>query len=208
MTYLPQHAEDLYTDICGVYEDDGQTDFLFAGNVGAVQDVECIIKAASHIPPDRPFMVHIVGAGSRLNACKKLAEKRGVQDRVTFHGRHPLSRMPGYYKMADCMLLTLRGGDMIGETLPAKAQSYLSVGKPIVGAIDGAGQEMIREADCGECVPAGDDDGLAAAMLQVIDHPAIYREKGRKGRRFFEENYTKALFMQRLLALLEKDGQS
>ncbi len=208
MTYLPQHAEDLYTDICGVYEDDGQTDFLFAGNVGAVQDVECIIKAASHIPPDRAFKVHIVGAGSRLNACKKLAEKRGVQDRVTFHGRHPLSRMPGYYKMADCMLLTLRGGDMIGETLPAKAQSYLSVGKPIVGAIDGAGQEMIREADCGECVPAGDDAALAAAMLKVIDDPALYREKGRQGRRFFEENYTKALFMQRLLALLDKDGQA
>lgn len=207
MVYLPQHAEDVYSDICGVYEDNGCTDFLFAGNIGAVQDVECIIKATARIPVELPFKVHIVGAGSNLNACKKLVQKLDIADKVIFHGRHPLSRMPVYYKMADCMLLTLRGGDMIGETLPAKAQSYLSVGKPIVGAIDGAGQEMIAEADCGECVSAGDAAGLAASMQRVIEQPEVYREKGLKGRRFFEENYTKALFMKRLLALLESDAQ-
>lgn len=205
MTYLPQHAEDLYSDICGVYEDNGCTDFLFAGNIGAVQDVECILHATALLSHDLPFKVHIVGGGSRLKACKKLAKELKLEELVIFHGQHPLSRMPQYYKMADCMLLTLRGGDMIGETLPAKAQSYLSVGKPIVGAIDGAGQEMIREADCGECVAAGDAKGLAAAMQRVIEQPELYKEKGQNGRRFFEENYTKALFMQRLLALLEKD---
>lgn len=203
MPYLPQHAEDLYSDICGVYEEDGCTDFLFAGNIGAVQDVECIIKATARLPGELPFKVHIVGAGSNLNACKHLVEQLSLQDKVVFHGRHPQSQMPRYYKMADCMLLTLRGGDMIGETLPAKAQSYLSVGKPIVGAIDGAGREMIIEADCGEGVPAGDDEALAAAMRRVIEHPAVYRQKGQNGRRFFEENYTKALFMQRLMALLQ-----
>ena len=134
MPYLPQHAEDLYSDICGVYEEDGCTDFLFAGNIGAVQDVECIIKATARLPGELPFKVHIVGAGSNLNACKQLVEQLSLQNKVVFHGRHPQSQMPCYYKMADCMLLTLRGGDMIGETLPAKAQSYLSVGKPIVGA--------------------------------------------------------------------------
>ena len=203
MPYLPQHAEDLYSDICGVYEEDGCTDFLFAGNIGAVQDVECIIKATARLPGELPFKVHIVGAGSNLNACKQLVEQLSLQNKVVFHGRHPQSQMPCYYKMADCMLLTLRGGDMIGETLPAKAQSYLSVGKPIVGAIDGAGREMIIEADCGEGVPAGDDEALAAAMRRVIEHPAVYRQKGQNGRRFFEENYTKALFMQRLMALLQ-----
>ena len=208
MPYLPQHSEDLYSDICGVYEEDGCTDFLFAGNIGAVQDVECIIKATARLPGELPFKVHIVGAGSNLNACKQLVEQLSLQNKVVFHGRHPQSQMPRYYKMADCMLLTLRGGDMIGETLPAKAQSYLSVGKPIVGAIDGAGREMIIEADCGEGVPAGDNEALAAAMRRVIEHPAVYRQKGQNGRRFFEENYTKALFMQRLMALLQPTDEA
>lgn len=207
MCYLPQHAEDLYADLCGVYQEDGYTDFLFAGNIGAVQDVESIIDAAALLPQDAPFKVHIVGSGSRLDACQRLVREHPLEDKVIFHGRHPASRMPRYYRMADCMLLTLRGGDMIGETLPAKAQSYLSVGKPIVGAIDGAGREMIREADCGECVAAGDVSALAAAMKRVIDDPTLYREKGLNGRRFFEENYTKDLFMQRLLAMLEDDAR-
>ncbi len=207
MCYLPQHAEDLYADICGIYQEDGCTDFLFAGNVGAVQDVEHIIDAAALLPQDAPFKVHIVGSGSRLKACKELVKAHPLGDKIIFHGRHPASQMPHYYRMADCMLLTLRGGDMIGETLPAKAQSYLSVGKPIVGAIDGAGQEMIREADCGLCVPAGDVKGLAKAMQTVINDPLQYHEKGLNGRRFYEENYTKELFMQRLLTMLEEDAR-
>ena len=142
------------------------------------------------------------------NQIGQLVEQLSLQNKVVFHGRHPQSQMPRYYKMADCMLLTLRGGDMIGETLPAKAQSYLSVGKPIVGAIDGAGREMIIEADCGEGVPAGDNEALAAAMRRVIEHPAVYRQKGQNGRRFFEENYTKALFMQRLMALLQPTDEA
>ena len=205
MCYLPQHAEDSFANICGAYKGDDCTDFLFAGNIGAVQDVETIIDAAALLPQDANFKVHIVGSGSRLEACQRLVKEHPLDEKIIFHGRHPQSQMPRYYKMADCMLLTLRGGDMIGETLPAKAQSYLSVGKPILGAIDGAGQEMIHEADCGECVASGDVKGLAEAMMKVIEHPDIYREKGANGRRFFEENYTKDLFMKRLLALLEED---
>ncbi|MGI6264791.1 MAG: glycosyltransferase family 4 protein [Acutalibacteraceae bacterium] len=206
MPYLPQHAEDLYEKAGGGYEENGVTDFLFAGNIGAVQDVQTIIRAAALIPPDKPFAVHIVGSGSEQEHCQQLADQLGLADKVIFHGRYPKSDMPRFYRLADALLLTLRGGDIIGQTLPAKAQSYLSCGKPILGAIDGAGQEMIRQADCGACVSAGDAKGLAAAMERLIDDPAPYRKKGENGRRFYEENYTEDLFMRRLTALLSADA--
>ena len=37
--YLPQHAEDLYSDICAEYIENDCIDFLFAGNIGAVQNM-------------------------------------------------------------------------------------------------------------------------------------------------------------------------
>lgn len=202
IVYLPQHAEDLYGDICGVYEDNGCTDFLFAGNIGAVQNVGCIVRAAAEIHTDAPFLVHIVGSGSAYDDCVALARQFGVTDRVIFHGKFPLSEMKRFYTMADCFLLTLRGGDFIGMTLPAKTQGYLCAGKPVVAAADGAVSGLIKEADCGDCVPAGDWKALAEAMTAVIADPEKYREAGRNGRRYFEEHFTRDIFMRSLTEIL------
>lgn len=206
IVYLPQHAEDLYADISGEYEENGCVDFLFAGNIGAVQNVDCILRAAALVKQKNPgfFRVHIVGSGSELENCRRLADELFLGDVVTFHGRFPQSEMKRFYKLADCFLLPLRGGDFIGMTLPAKAQGYLSAGKPILAAADGAAAGMIRDADCGEAAPAGDASGLAAAMERVIADPDGYRTKGRNGRRFFEQNYTKEIFMESLNRLLRE----
>ena len=200
--YLPQHAEDLYSDICGEYVDNGCVDFLFAGNIGAVQNIDCILKAVKQVKTEKEFKVHIVGDGSSLQECKLLVKELEIEDRVVFHGRHPLEKMEDFYKMADCFLLTLRGDSFIGMTLPAKAQGYLSAGKPILGAIDGSAQEMIVEADCGECVNAGDFITLAQKMEHIIENFDQYKIKGLNGRRFYEENFTKEKFMDNMLKLL------
>lgn len=201
--YLPQHAEDSYAEIVGIYEENGCTDFLFAGNIGAVQNIDCILRAVSQLSTDKAFCVHIVGDGSELAACKQLAVDLGLGEKVIFHGRHPLEKMTKFYRIADCFLLTLRGGDFIGMTLPSKAQGYLCAGKPIIAAIDGAGREMIVEANCGGAVPAGDDRGLAVLMLDVIENPDLYHKKGTSGRVFYEQNYTRKIFMKQLVSLLE-----
>lgn len=201
--YLPQHAEDDYASIAGHYEDNNCVDFLFAGNIGAVQDVDIILKATAKLQTDKLFRVHIVGDGSELSACKQLAQSLELGDSVIFHGRHPISEMKHFYSMADCFLLTLRGGDFIGMTLPSKAQGYLCAGKPIAAAIDGAAREMIAEADCGEAVAAGDVDGLAAAMTKIIENFAAYKGKGENGRRFYEAHYTKEIFIDNLLAIFD-----
>lgn len=204
IVYLPQHAEDIYADICGQYEDNGCVDFLFAGNIGAVQDVECIVRAAAFLPAETGWCIHIVGDGSQRAACEQLAAELGVGEHVLFHGKFPLAQMRRFYLLADCFLLTLRGDTAIGMTLPAKAQGYISAGKPIVAAINGAAADMIREADCGLCVPAGDAEQLAQAMREVLAQPALYRKKGQNGRQFYERNYTKTRFMQSLNGLLRQ----
>lgn len=203
LVYLPQHAEDLYGALVGDYDDNEVVDFLFAGNIGAVQHVDCILQALPLIQTYKAFCVHIVGDGTELSRCRELAAKLSLGDKIIFHGRHPLAEMKTFYRMADCFLLTLRGGDFIGMTLPGKAQGYLSAGRPIVGAIDGAGAEMIEQARCGEAVPAGDFKGLAAAMTQVIENLELYRKKGLQGRQFYEQHYTKEIFMASLNSILE-----
>lgn len=205
MEYLPQHAEDLYLDIIGKYKNNGCVDFLFAGNIGAVQAVDCILKAVSVMNPAFPFCVHIVGNGSELLRCKKLAHELHIEKKVVFYGRHPLEAMKDFYFQADCFLLTLRAGDFIGKTLPAKSQSYLSAGKPIVAAADEAIQDMIKESGGGVAVPAGDFNALAKAMEDVILNFGKYQEMGKSGRKFYEKNYSKDVYMDHLINIFENE---
>lgn len=202
IVYLPQHCNDDYYDIVGQHIDDNCFDFMFAGNLGAVQNVDCIVLAVSQMRTSSEFCVHIVGDGSEMKTLKRMVKNMDLEDKVIFHGRHPLEKMKCFYKKADCFLLTLRGGDSIGMTLPSKMQSYLCAGKPIVAAIDGAAAKVIHEADCGLRAPAGNSKALAELMDKVIDEFETFKIKGENGRKFYDNNYTKDIFMNNLLKIL------
>ena len=204
IVYLPQHASDDYSSIAGQYNDNDCIDFMFAGNIGAAQNLDCVLTALTHIHTTKKYHIHLVGNGSELAHLKKLASELGVEPRVSFHGHYPASEMKSWFLLADCFLLTLDGTSSVGKTLPGKAQTYLSIGKPVVGAINGAGAEMIKESDCGLCVPAGDAIALAEAMTEVIENFEKYKLNGQKGRNFYEKNYTMDVFIHRLLKILQQ----
>ncbi len=202
--YLPQPCEDIFEQLAGQYEENGTVDFLFAGNVGSAQDIPCMLQAVARIKHLPGFHVHIVGGGSELEAMRALCGQLGAGERVTFYGRKPLEEMPPFYRLADAFLLTLRGGDFVGQTLPGKLQSYLSAGKPIVAAIDGAAAEVMAEADCGPCVPASDVEGLARGMAAMIQNFEAFRACGERGLAYYRENFRKDVFLTRLYALVNE----
>ena len=70
--------------------------------------------------------------------------------------------------------------------------------------IDGSAQEVIAEASCGFCVPAGDVEGLASAMKEYVFHFEKYRDQGENGRQYFKEHFRKPIFMQRLKEEFER----
>ncbi|MGI6545389.1 MAG: glycosyltransferase family 4 protein [Fastidiosipilaceae bacterium] len=203
VSYLPQHGEDDFDSVAGVYEDNQCVDFLFAGNIGAVQSVETIIEAVSLMKTDQPFKVHIVGDGSRLEDCRRVAERGAAADKVVFHGRRVFSEMPAFYRMADCFLISLAADNAIGKTIPGKLQGYLSAGKPILAS---GGEEILRlleTADAGKGCEAERPDLLAALMDDCADHFEHYRLMGENGKNYFDQNFTKTVFMDRIMKILE-----
>ena len=82
--------------------------------------------------------------------------------------------------------------------MPGKLQMYLTTGKPIFGAINGAANEVIREADCGKCVAAGDWKGLARVMREYMDHPEAFSSCGENARAYFGEHFTFGIYMDAL----------
>lgn len=192
--YLPQYAEDIFEKIPA--KPAGSTvDLMFAGNIGEVQSVDTVLEAAELLK-DEPVNFHIVGGGTDLEHLRQTASALNLEN-VIFYGRRPLEEMPGFYEKADAMLVTLKADPVLSSTLPGKVQSYMAAGKPVIGAIDGETAEVIRAAQCGFCGPAED----AAALAENIRRFVSSKERDRmaqNARAFYEANFTRQRFMNRL----------
>lgn len=190
--YLPQYAEGVFENL-PLREPDGITNLVFAGNIGAVQSVETIIRAAEKLK-DSSVHFHIVGGGTDLERLKGMAE--GFQN-VTFYGRRPLEEMTKFYSMADAMLVTLKADPVLSLTLPGKVQSYMATGRPIIGAINGETKEIIKEAECGYCGKAEDSDELVGNICRFMKDEKK-AELGLNARAFYEKIFEREKFMNKL----------
>lgn len=202
--YIPQHAESKLLNCDLAAEKDDVIKFMYAGNLGKGQNIETIIKAVGVLNRRNDFLVHIVGDGSNLEVLRDLAQREKVSDKILFHGRHPEEEMYKYFKIADALLITLRGNNFVSHTMPGKLQSYMTTGKPIFGAINGAAQEVVKAAQCGACVSSGDYFGLAKLMEDYINNPGKYEKCGQNAKEYFLNNFTKDIFMGRLQSEFNK----
>lgn len=198
--YLPQFAEDIFEQSGYVAPDGypaGVTNLTFAGNVGAAQSVDTIIRAAALLPQDK-VLFHVVGSGSELDSCKRLAADLNVQN-VVFHGRKPLEEMPNYYSASDAMLATFSDNPMLGYTLPRKIQSYLAAGKPVLGTLTGESRRVIEEAGCGLCSDASDFRGFARIISEFLEfNIEKKRSLGANAREYYLLHFSRDSFFQTL----------
>ena len=195
MSYLPQYASDelLKEDFSKTEAADGKKhfDFLYIGNIGKAQNLDCLIRAAAILKDRKDVTFHMIGGGSEYESMVMLAKETGADRIIRFYGPKPSEEAKEYYRIADACVLTLDGSNRIGDTLPGKLQTYMAAGKPIFGALNGAGREIIEESGCGAAVHAGDADGFAGILKDFIEHPEKYRDCGDKSRSYFREHFRK-----------------
>lgn len=198
--YLPQYADTIFEESDFGNEDNGIIDLMFAGNIGKAQSVDTIIRAAALLKDDSRFKFHIIGSGSELENIKKLASELKT-DNVVFYGQRPLEDMPSLYKIADAMLVTLEDKPYANMTIPGKVQSYMAVGKPIIGAINGSCANFIRNNDVGFACSSGDSEALANLIksLELRELKLI----GKHSKDVYFKKYSKSIFMKRLISTLE-----
>lgn len=185
--YLPSYAESDYKGIEKI--DNGVFDLVFAGNIGPAQSVETIIEAANILKDDKKIMFHIVGDGLSREKCENLAKEYKL-DNVKFYGAFPVNEMKQFYDLADAFLITMVNNEVVNSTLPAKVQSYMIAGKPIIGAISGEVSSVIKEAKCGLCCKSLDYNSLAKLILEASKSKKI-KEWSFNAYDYYVNNYEK-----------------
>ena len=204
LVYIPQFASSEYLDSDYNSKHDG-INLVFLGNIGLVQDLECVVQAVKINARDNlKYKVHIVGDGSFLETLKKLVQENDLQEYFIFYGRRPVSEMGKFYRLADACLLTLKGDSFVGQTIPGKLQGYMAAGKTVIAAINGSAQTVIKEAKCGLVGNAGDYKVLAKNIEAMVKNPDDYKNCGANGRLYFKKYFTKERYINSISEIFNR----
>lgn len=165
---------------------------LFAGNLGMVQGLDTVVRAAKELPPGDRTRFVFVGDGADQDRLMALAKNLNVGDRVEFIDRQPMSEMPRFMAAADALLVHLRRSELCKWVIPTKTIAYLAAGKPIIMAMEGAAADLVAEANAGTTVPPDDPKALADEARRIAALPAAERDaRGRSGKAFLLQTLTK-----------------
>jgi glycosyltransferase involved in cell wall biosynthesis len=116
-----------------------------------------------------------------------------------------MKQMPRYFALADALLVTLKDEPIFNLTLPAKVQSYLACGRPIIAAVNGEGARIINEAKAGITCNAEEPKLLADAVLNIFQMQRDIREKlGSHGKTYYQKHFKRDVLLNQLEIWLQQ----
>lgn len=172
---------------------------MFAGAVGEAHGMECNMQAALKTKEYKNIKWVIVGDGRRLDWVRSFVKENGIEETVITLGRFPSETMPLFFEKADVMLVSLTDSPLFNMYSPAKIASYMAAERPIIAALNGEGGEVIKAAECGWNVKAGDSDSLAKLVIALsqTDKQEL-AVKGQKGKAYYDKFFTKDECLKKL----------
>lgn len=211
ISYIPNWAEDLFTDKSLLdktrFESLIPSGFIvmFAGNIGEAQDFESVLQAAVYTKAHKNIKWVIIGDGRKKEFVAQRVKALDLCDTFFLLGRYPLKDMPDLFIHADVMLVSLKDQDIFSLTIPSKIQSYMAFEKPIVSMLNGVGNDIIREADCGYTANAGDFRTLAENIIKISSDEikTTLSDKGKCGYRYYQQYFSKRKIIDRLIEVFQ-----
>lgn len=191
--YLPQYAENFYKPAARQGSSKVFT-IAFTGNIGKAQGLEILPKTASLLKGKANVNFTIVGDGRNKAELIKQIEQNDVGDMFTLVDRQPAEKIPAILAECDAAFISFMDTPLFAKTIPAKLQSYMACGMPIVASACGETERIVCEANCGVCAPIGDAEALAQAILGLINDQAL-PQMGKNAVEYSKVHFSKAKLM-------------
>jgi colanic acid biosynthesis glycosyl transferase WcaI len=187
----------------------GTDDFvlMYAGNHGAAQALDSIVRAFGAIPESEHCHLVLVGDGVQKDGLRTLAS-RICPDRVHFVAAQPQELMGKITGQADVQLVSLSDRPLFAVTTPSKLQSILAAGHPVLVSAPGDTAEIVTEAGAGVSVPAESPGAVAAAVRRLRREPLTDRRAmGANGAAHYRLHMSEAVGARKLIVVLERAAQ-
>lgn len=164
--------------------------FVYAGNIGQMQDVESIVRAAAAVEGEFDFQVSLYGSGVAEAGVAALIEELGVQH-VRLMGRVGAKEMRSVYSGSDFQFVTLKDRPVFRMTIPSKFQASMANGIPVITTVQGDLARICRENAVGFVADAESPTNLANAIRQAAGMGTDERlAMSQRAKDFYEQNLT------------------
>jgi len=168
LVYWPQYAEDFYKPSkikSNLIPQDGIINITFAGNIGTAQGLEALPEAAVFLKNENiKVRFNIVGDGRNKEFLLKQITEKQVQDYFNIVSLQPAESIPSILAASDAAFVSFQNDKLYAMTIPAKLQSYMACGIPIIGSVIGESKNIIDLSGCG----LTSDVGNAKQLVEQI----------------------------------------
>lgn len=131
---------------------------LYPAELSERKSQHVLIKALQYLP-ESVWLV-LCGEGDQLSACKALARKLHIQDRVLFPGQ--VTDIASWYRMADALAASSRS-----EGLPFNVMEAMYCGLPVIASAVKGHVDLIEDGVTGLLYPYGDARKCAECVMRI-----------------------------------------
>ena len=182
----------------------GRFNVVFAGNMGTMQALHLVLRAAQISALRTPAAQYVlIGGGIEVESLQKAASEMGLTN-VRFIPPQPVSAIGSFLALADAVLVHLKDIPLYRRLIPTKTQAYMVAGRPILMAVAGDAADLIEKSGAGVTCAPEDPEALAAAVEKLSAMSREDREAlGARGKAFYWREMSSAIGVQRLERILE-----
>lgn len=162
-------SEINYSCLDGII-DRSKFNVVYAGNIGVMQNVEIVIRAAALMKDDKDVCFHVIGDGAYRKKLEQLAVELQT-DNVYFHDMMPSACAPAIYSAADVNIIPL-AENIYRTALPSKTATCLACGKPIIFTIGKESKfvQALNKSRTGISVDSGDVQAFCEALEAIREN--------------------------------------
>ena len=179
---------------------------IFAGTMGDAQGLDSVLDAAELVARRRPDVHFLfIGGGTEVLRLTREVAARQLSN-VSFAARVPVGSIGPILARADALLVHLKDDPLFRITIPSKTQAYMVAGRPILMAVGGDAEAVIRQANCGIACEPENPGQLADAVETLSAMNADERQVlGDNGRRFYDSKFSLTAGTKRFESAFKED---
>jgi glycosyltransferase involved in cell wall biosynthesis len=143
----------------------GRRIFVYAGNMGAAQDMDKLVRLAIALKDRSDIGFLFVGRGSEVERLREMASQAGLTN-ILFEDEIDPAEIPGLYAQCHVGMICLDGRHKT-HNIPGKFLSYMQAGLPVLASVN-AGNDLVTEIEAARVGLASvDPDGSDLAPLAI-----------------------------------------
>lgn len=156
---------------------------VHVSNFRPVKRATDCIRILDLVRRQRPCRLILVGQGPDLAAARELTRSLGLTACVDFIEEQ--QDVAGWLHAADVLLLPSET-----EAFGMAALEAMAAGVPVVGSRAGGLPEVVEDGVTGRLLPTGDLQGMADAVLGILEQAGVAKALSENGRKRAQEHFS------------------